>query len=268
MTQQSVEIETMSIQDAKKITRRIVAGIEGVQEMVLEAFRGRVWVPLGYSSWTVYCETEIKNHRIDLPAVERQAVVADLARGQMSNRAIASALGVSDSTVRKDLHEIDPTARFRAVEEDRTAIGADGKRRSASHFLGQEPASDLASAAEPTRPAPIIWGAEEAAMRDRLESGEIVIVSMRRDSGQENLIRWATENDLLVRIDRKTVWGNPFELPDDGDRETVIRSYQDHYLPYKPSLLSNLESLRGKAHACWCYPLACHGDVLKDRAEE
>jgi hypothetical protein len=51
-------------------------------------------------------------------------------------------------------------------------------------------------------------------------------------------------------------------LPYDGDRKTVIENYAQHYLPYKPSLLSRLAELRGRALACWCAPEPCHGDVL------
>jgi Domain of unknown function (DUF4326) len=77
-----------------------------------------------------------------------------------------------------------------------------------------------------------------------------------------NLIAWAKERGLFVRIDRATPWGSPFELGKDGDRETVIAAYRDHYLPFKPSLLERLGELRGKALACWCAPLGCYADVL------
>jgi hypothetical protein len=48
-----------------------------------------------------------------------------------------------------------------------------------------------------------------------------------------------------VRVDRATPWGNPFELGKDGDRETVIAAYRDHYPPFKPRLLGRLGELRG-----------------------
>ncbi len=84
-------------------------------------------------------------------------------------------------------------------------------------------------------------------------------VNLRR---HHNLIAWAKERGLFVRVDRTTPWGNPFELGKDGDRETVIANYRDHYLPFKPTLLARLGELRGKALGCWCAPLACHADVL------
>jgi transcriptional regulator with XRE-family HTH domain len=110
------------------------------------------------------------------------------------------------------------------------------------------------------------WSDEERELLKRLRAGETVVVSMRTE-GHPNLYRWAEDADLFVRIDRKSDWGNPFEMPGDGDRETVIARYADHYLPYKPSLLSRLGELHGKALGCWCAPESCHGDVLKAEAE-
>lgn len=103
--------------------------------------------------------------------------------------------------------------------------------------------------------------AELDALIGRLESGETVVLNMRDD-----LARAIESRGLLVRIDRGTPWGNPFILDDDGDRDAVIGSYRDHYLPHKPSLLSRLEELKGKALGCWCAPEACHGDVLAAKA--
>lgn len=103
--------------------------------------------------------------------------------------------------------------------------------------------------------------AELDALLARLNAGETVVMNMRDD-----LSRAIEGRGLLVRIDRGSPWGNPFLLDDDGDRATVIASYRDHYLPYKPSLLSKIDTLKGKALGCWCAPQACHGDVLADQA--
>ena len=92
----------------------------------------------------------------------------------------------------------------------------------------------------------------------RLKNGETIIVNMRDD-----IARALDAQGLLTRIDRGTPWGNPFLLDDDGDRDTVIASYRDHYLPHKPSLINKLPTLKGRALGCWCAPLPCHGDALK-----
>jgi transcriptional regulator with XRE-family HTH domain len=111
------------------------------------------------------------------------------------------------------------------------------------------------------------WSNDERGLLERLRSGETIVVSMRGNA-HTNLIAWADAAGLYVRIDRKSEWGNPFELPGDGDRDTVIGNYETHYLPYKPSLVAKVDTLRGKALGCWCAPEACHGDVLKERAEQ
>ena len=126
----------------------------------------------------------------------------------------------------------------------------------------------LAEIDQAARPAaePEPWTDEENDLYTRLTNGETIVVSMR-DGRHARLIEWADERGLYVRIDRRTPWGNPFEMPGDGDRDTVIENYRTHYLPCKPSLMSRLGELRGKALGCWCAPEPCHGDVLRASAE-
>lgn len=107
------------------------------------------------------------------------------------------------------------------------------------------------------------WTDEERGLLKQLRAGDTIIVSYRQHPA---LIDHCENAGLLVRVDRRTPWGNPFEMPDDGDRETVIAKYRGHYLPHKPTLLAQLGTLRGKALACWCAPLPCHSDVLRDAA--
>lgn len=109
------------------------------------------------------------------------------------------------------------------------------------------------------------WTDDERDLLKRLRDGETVVVSLR--GPHNNLIEWADAAGLYMRIDRRSEWGNPFETPADGDRDTVITNYAEHYLPYKPSLLAKLPDLRGKALGCWCAPEPCHGDILKARTE-
>ena len=71
---------------------------------------------------------------------------------------------------------------------------------------------------------------------------------------------------ILVRIDRRTPWGNPFRIGRDGDRAQVIARYRV-WIRFQPDLLARIPSLRGKVLACWCAPLPCHGDVLAALAD-
>ena len=51
------------------------------------------------------------------------------------------------------------------------------------------------------------WSAGELERRVLLEQGVAVAVNLRN---HHNLIGWANERGLFVRVDRATPWGNPF----------------------------------------------------------
>jgi len=173
-----------------------------------------------------------------------------LSRAGKSLREIAAIVGVSKDQVSSD------------VKDDITRHLTEDLLREAADDLPV----DVDAVVEEIRQERIFaqWTDEERALLKRLRAGEIVVVSLRTHA---NFIGWAEASNLYERIDRRTPWGNPFELPGDGDREAVIRNYEEHYLPYKPSLTSKLDGLRGKALGCWCAPEACHGDVLAAWAE-
>jgi hypothetical protein len=69
----------------------------------------------------------------------------------------------------------------------------------------------------------------------------------------------------IVRIDRKSKWGNPYRMRSESERMHVIRKYAYYILDSK--LLDDLHEIKGKWLACWCHPKPCHGDVLKYLAE-
>lgn len=70
-----------------------------------------------------------------------------------------------------------------------------------------------------------------------------------------------------VRVDRETVWGNPFKEGRDGTRAHVIARYEE-WLRRTPTLMARLPELRGKTLGCWCWPKTCHADVLARLADE
>lgn len=103
--------------------------------------------------------------------------------------------------------------------------------------------------------------ADEMDLWIRWDEGETVVINMGKKS-HSRLWAWAHSVGLGVRIDRKSIWGNPFILDEDGDRAQVVNAYSDFYLPHKPQLLDQVAMLQGKALGCWCSPEPCHGDVL------
>jgi ParB-like chromosome segregation protein Spo0J len=109
------------------------------------------------------------------------------------------------------------------------------------------------------------WTANERQRQRMVESGVAVVANQQAD---KNLIAWAEENGLAVRIDRGSKYGNPFVMGHDGDRDAVCEKYAEHYVPHKPSILKDIAGLAGKVLVCHCYPERCHGDTLQELAME
>ncbi|EGR1597561.1 MULTISPECIES: DUF4326 domain-containing protein [Vibrio harveyi group] len=67
-------------------------------------------------------------------------------------------------------------------------------------------------------------------------------------------------------IGRRSYWGNPYSMFEDGDRDEVIRKfkYDFDYDKFLNVDKSKVYSLAGKRLGCFCKPQACHGDVLAD----
>lgn len=110
------------------------------------------------------------------------------------------------------------------------------------------------------------WSDDERDLCKRLREGETVVVNMRADA-HGSFWTWAEQAGMAVRVDRKSIWGNPFILPDDGTRTEVIDHYVEAYWPHKPSLHKQVKSLQGKALGCWCAPALCHADFLAVEAD-
>jgi len=192
---------------------------------------------------------DIVEHRREV----RKVKALILSRAEWSLRQIADALGISKDQVSSDVKGDISRHLDEAILREAAA--------------GLPDSVDVERIVEEIRQEQIFatWTDDERDLLKRLRDGETVVVSLR--GAHNNLIEWADAAGLYMRIDRRTPWGNPFETPADGDRDTVITNYAEHYLPYKPSLLAKLPDLRGKALGCWCAPEPCHGDILKARAE-
>ena len=65
-------------------------------------------------------------------------------------------------------------------------------------------------------------------------------------------------NDIY--IGRGSKWGNPFKIGEHGNREQVIKLYEEYL--NNSRLLEDLKQLKGKNLVCFCSPKSCHGDIL------
>ena len=95
------------------------------------------------------------------------------------------------------------------------------------------------------------------------------VLNMRDRPDLRAALDGAEEHEDVVRIDRRTRWGNPFLIGRHGDREEVIERYRSwlwNKLQSGEIPLARLAALNGKKLACWCHPQPCHGDVLAKAA--
>ena len=93
-----------------------------VGRLLDDAQAGRVHETLGFPSWTAYVADALGG-QLQLSSEARQAMVALMSGEGMSVRAIASATGVSESTVARDIDEVSHNGtprqrrRFRRVPQ-------------------------------------------------------------------------------------------------------------------------------------------------------
>lgn len=115
---------------ARRLTGKLKGNLRASVELFMEAYDGRIWVPMGYSTWKDYLDSELGEYRIKLPAVERKELVEKMSTPKseggpgMSSRAIADTLGVDQKTVvndRKGLH-----VDSERVDGDAKVVGQDG----------------------------------------------------------------------------------------------------------------------------------------------
>lgn len=78
-----------------------------------------------------------------------------------------------------------------------------------------------------------------------------------------------------VYIGRPSKWGNPFSHKNDTQAEFVVATRQDAvdtfeaWVRQQPEMIESIKKeLKGKILGCWCFPQACHGDVLARIANE
>lgn len=252
---ENIEVLDISKTEAQEFTDNIKEMADELWHMLLEAYERGVHKALGYKSWGAYYEAEFgqSGKRGDQLLRAGRVVRAIEEYSQDTN---VSSPNEAQARELAPLAKKDPQAAaevwHEAVEEYGEDVAAADVRQTMEKKAEEETS--------------VIWSAKERELAEQLLQGGTVVVNMH--SGvHPRLIKWAKENGKFVKVDRRSEWGNPFEVPADGKRETVIRNYGQHYLPYKPSLLDRLGELRGKALGCWCAPEPCHGDVLKAKAE-
>ena len=134
------DLASIDITDAKTRLDRVKVGVERIWDDLVALYKGRAWLVLGYQSWEQLCDSEFAGARIALPRTERQQAVSNMHSEGMSTRAIASAIGVNNATVHRDIVSTVANATVGKV------VGIDGKTRAATQpVIAAEPWDPLES---------------------------------------------------------------------------------------------------------------------------
>lgn len=100
----------------------IRSGLAGLHPMVIEAYEGRAWEPLGYTSWKALCEAEFA---LTLAVPQRREAVREMTQAGLSTRAQADVLGVSKDTVNRD--QVSHSETVSETSEPQLVRGLDGR---------------------------------------------------------------------------------------------------------------------------------------------
>ena len=247
----------MNEREAREVVDDIKKGINTVRAQIYELDRRKGWKALGYRSFAACCMKEFpqmhaKTIEKDLAAARAEAVLKEFPQnggniGDMT-RSHAAPLAVLRH---------DPEALNDAYEKAKDIAAYENE--------GKLTAAIVTRAVQEAKPE-YEWTEDELKRKAIVEAGGTVVANMHQDKDRA-LLTWARKTDRFVRIDRSSDWGNPFEMGEDGDRDTVCDSYEI-FFPRKFSLHNRLDELKGKVLGCWCYPARCHGMYLVAKAEE
>ena len=90
------------------------------------------------------------------------------------------------------------------------------------------------------------------------------IINLRNLSGDRSAAALRARG--LVRVDRRTRWGNPYRIGPRASRDDVIAQYRRHLWEQIRRGDVSLEDLAALAESkglvCWCAPRPCHAEVL------
>jgi DNA-binding CsgD family transcriptional regulator len=141
MTADGAEIDTAKLSTHDEATTRadrIRAGIEMYSSMledIVAAYLRRDWTALGYDSWDAYVTGEFER-QYTLSLDRRREAVASLRGDGLSTRAIGTALGVAQDTVRRDISMLEARERDRSPDADHTSAPAPSHRDRSSTVVG------------------------------------------------------------------------------------------------------------------------------------
>ena len=253
----SAVVVDMNEREAREAVNDIKKGINTVRARIYELDRRKGWKALGYRSFASCCMKEFPE--LHAKTVEQQLAAARVEAVLQEFPGTPGKIGDMPESHARPLVQLrhDPAALNDAYTK--------AKEIAQEENQGKLTQAIVTRAVEIAKPE-YDWTEDELKRKAIVEAGGTVVANMHQDKDRA-LLTWARKTDRFVRIDRSSDWGNPFEMGDDGDRDTVCDSYEI-FFPRKFSLHNRLDELKGKVLGCWCYPSRCHGMYLIAKVEE
>lgn len=208
-------VEDMSADEAHEFVKFIRAAQHEIPYRIADAYHRRAWVALGYQSWHEMCVGE--GMQIRPPRDERSALVLELRAAGLSTRAIASATGAAQDTVRRDLQ---------GGERNRSPEPADDEWTDAKE-ADWLPASEPEPAPEPApEPTPITGRDGKTYKPSKPVQGE------RDDSLTEEQQRERDAEQAIERAQRRlqdlvSAWPQLESLPEHHWRDRILAGLTD-----------------------------------------
>jgi hypothetical protein len=258
MIQSITSAADMTEPEARQAVDDIKRGINTVRARIYELDRRKGWKALGYRSFSACCLQEF-------PELHERTIKKQLHAAQVEE-ALKRELGPNGPKFVGATPETHLRPLVSVKNDDQTLVAAYTKAQEIAKDENQGKLTEaiVTRAVEQVRPE-YEWSASELERKAIVEVGGTAVANMHQNSDRA-LLHWAKSTNRFTRIDRSSDWGNPFEMPDDGDRDTVCDSYEIFFLR-KFSLHNRIDELRGKVLGCWCYPQRCHGDYLAQKLE-
>ena len=97
----------------------------------------------------------------------------------------------------------------------------------------------------------------------------------RNDPMRQQIFNYKTyspaRDGYAVPVTRKTPFGNPFEIKKGETREQVIEKFRHYFyqrIKTSEQFKKDVLKLRGHHLLCWCSPLPCHAEVIREWLEQ
>ncbi|MDN5702305.1 MAG: hypothetical protein L0H00_04795 [Micrococcales bacterium] len=87
--------------DARELTGQIAEGLADVHSLIVQAWEGRVWEPLGYETWDAWIDGNFRGLQLRPPREQRDEVVQSMREAGMSVRAISRATDLGVGTIHR-----------------------------------------------------------------------------------------------------------------------------------------------------------------------